>query len=104
MLSPLLMLLVLNFVFGTFFGRDQEYYTIYLFSGWLIFQFYNDATNGAMNSLLANAGIFSKVKVPKYLFLFSRVASSSINFFLTLVIYFVFVLHMVYLSHGNSLH
>lgn len=92
MLSPLLMLLVLNFVFGTFFGRDQEYYTIYLFSGWLIFQFYNDATNGAMNSLLANAGIFSKVKVPKYLFLFSRVASSSINFFLTLVIYFVFVI------------
>lgn len=91
MLAPLFTLLVLNFVFGTFFGRTQEYYTIYLFSGWLIFQYYNDATNGAMNSLMANAGIFSKVKVPKYLFLFSRVASSSINFFLTLVIYFVFV-------------
>lgn len=45
-----------------------------------------------MNSLMANSSIFSKVKVPKYLFLFSRVASSSINFFLTLVIYFIFVL------------
>lgn len=92
MLSPLLMLLVLNFVFGTFFGRSQQYYTIYLFSGWLIFQFHNDATNGAMNSLMANASIFSKVKVPKYMFLFSRVASSSINFFLTLIIYFAFVI------------
>ena len=92
MLSPLMMLLVLNFVFGTFFARNQEYYTIYLFSGWLIFQFYNDATNGAMNSLMANASIFSKVKVPKYMFLFSRVASSSINFFLTLLIYFAFVI------------
>ncbi len=92
MLAPLFTLLVLNFVFGHFFGRTQEYYTIYLFSGWLIFQYYNEATNGAMNSLMANSSIFSKVKVPKYLFLFSRIASSSINFFLTLVIYFIFVL------------
>ena len=92
MLAPLCTLLVLNFVFGHFFGRTQEYYTIYLFSGWLIFQYYNEATNGAMNSLMANSSIFSKVKVPKYLFLFSRIASSSINFFLTLVIYFIFVL------------
>lgn len=92
MLAPLFTLLVLNFVFGTFFGRTQEYYTIYLFSGWLIFQYYNDATNGAMNSLMANASIFSKVKVPKYMFLFSRVASSSINFFLTLVVYAIFII------------
>ncbi len=92
MLAPLFTLLVINFVFGHFFGRNQEYYTIYLFSGWLIFQYYNEATNGAMNSLMANAGIFSKVKVPKYMFLFSRVASSSINFFLTLIVYFVFVI------------
>ena len=62
MLAPLFTLLVLNFVFGHFFGRTQEYYTIYLFSGWLIFQYYNEATNGAMNALMANAGIFSKVK------------------------------------------
>lgn len=92
MLAPLFTLLVINFVFGHFFGRTQPYYTIYLFSGWLIFQYYNEATNGAMNSLMSNAGIFSKVKVPKYMFLFSRVASSSINFFLTLLVYFAFVI------------
>ena len=92
MLSPLLMLLVMNFVFSNFFGRNQEHYMIYLFSGWMVFQFYNDATSGAMNSLMANAGIFSKVRVPKYMFLFSRVASSSINFFLIFIIYIVFVL------------
>ena len=92
MLAPLFTLLVMNFVFSHVFGRTQEYYTIYLFSGWLIFNYYSDATNGAMNSLMANANIFSKVKVPKYMFLFSRVASSSINFFLTMVVYFAFVI------------
>ena len=44
MLAPLFTLLVMNFVFGHFFGRGQEHYTIYLFSGWLIFQYYNEAT------------------------------------------------------------
>ena len=92
MLAPLFTLLIMNYIFGHFFGRTQEYYTIYLFSGWLIFQYYNEATNGAMNSLMANANIFSKVKVPKYLFLFSRITSSSINFFLVLIVYFVFVI------------
>lgn len=92
MLAPLFTLLVMNFVFGHFFGRNQQYYTIYLFSGWLIFQYYNEATNGAMNSLMSNANIFSKVKVPKYMFLFSRITSSSINFFLTMIIYFIFVI------------
>ena len=92
MLSPLFTLLVLNFVFGTFFGRTQEYYTMYLFSGWLIFHYYNEATTGAMNSLVSNANIFSKVKVPKYLFLFARIASTSVNYFLTLIIYFVFAI------------
>ena len=91
MLAPLFTLLVLNFVFGTFFGRTQEYYTIYLFSGWLIFHYYQEATNGAMTSLASNASIFSKVKVPKYLFLFARITSTSVNYFLTLVIYIVFV-------------
>jgi len=92
MLAPLFTLLVMNFVFGHFFGNHQEHYVIYLFSGWLVFQYYNEATNGAMNSLLANASIFSKVKVPKYMFLFSRVSSSSINFLLTFIVYLIFVL------------
>lgn len=91
MIAPLFTLLVMNFVFMHIWGRTQEYYMIYLFSGWLVFQYYNEATNGAMNSLMANAGIFSKVKVPKYMFLFSRVASSSINFFLVLIVYLIFV-------------
>ena len=92
MLSPLFTLLILNFIFGTMFGRDHEYYMIYLFSGWLIFHYYNEATTGAMNSLVSNANIFSKVKVPKYMFLFSRVASTSVNYFLTLIVYFAFVI------------
>ncbi|MBR2650202.1 MAG: ABC transporter permease [Clostridia bacterium] len=89
-LSPLLTLLVMSLVFKNFFGRDIPHYTIYLFCGNIVFSFFSDATNGGMGSLLGNAAIFSKVNVPKYLFLFSRNVSSLINFGLTLGVFFIF--------------
>lgn len=90
-LSPLLTLLVMNIIFGTLLGANIEHYTIYLFTGQLIFSFFNDSTNEGMTSLLNNAEIFTKVNVPKYMFLFSKNISSLINFGINLCIYFVFV-------------
>ena len=89
-LSPLLMLLIMSLVFTHFFGRAQEHYTIYLFCGNIVFSYFTDSTNGGMGSLLGNAGIFTKVNVPKYLFLFSKNVSSLINFGLTLIVFFIF--------------
>lgn len=90
-LSPLLTLLVMRLVFTRFFGRNMEHYTTYLFAGNLMFSYFKESTNGGMQSLMANAGIFTKINVPKYMFLFSKNVSAVINFALTLVVFFVFV-------------
>ena len=91
-LAPLLTLLVMDLVFSHFFGRGMRHYTIYLFCGNLLFSYYREATSSGMNSLMNNAHIFSKVNVPKYLFLLSKNVSSLINFALTLVLFFIFCL------------
>ncbi len=90
-LSPLLSLLVMSLVFTQFFGRNTPHYTIYLFSGNLVFSYYKESTNSGMQSLVTNASIFKKINVPKYMFLLSKNASSLINFGLTLVVFFIFV-------------
>ena len=90
-LSPLLTLLVMYIVFGTLLGSNIEHYTIYLFSGQLVYSFFNESTNEGMTSLLNNADIFSKVNVPKYMFLLSKNVSSLLNFLITLCVYFFFV-------------
>ena len=90
-LSPLLTLLVMRLVFTRFFGRNMEHYTTYLFAGNLMFSYFKESTNGGMQSLMANAGIFTKINVPKYMFLFSKNVSAVINFALTLVVFFIFV-------------
>lgn len=91
LLSPLLMLMVYRIVFTRFFGSSMEHYTTYLFSGHLVFSFYLEATNAGMNSLLQNASIFTKVHVPKYIFLLAQNVTALVNFAFTLCIFFLFV-------------
>lgn len=99
MLSPLLQLAVMALVFTSFFGRTTPHYVVYIFSGNLIFSYFNEATTQGMTALEQNAHIFSKVNVPKYIFLLSKNVASLINFVLTLIIYFIFVI-----SDGIGLH
>ena len=89
-LSPLLTLLVLWLVFSNFFGREIEHFTTYLFCGNLVFAYFNESTSQGMTSLMGNARIFTKVNIPKYLFLFSKNVQCLINFGLTLGVFFAF--------------
>ena len=91
LLAPLLNVLILMFVFVNIFGRTQEHFIIYIFCGTLVMSFYTEATQGCMRAIMANASIFTKINVPKYLFLFSKNVSALINFGIILVIYFGFV-------------
>lgn len=89
-LSPLLMLLVMRLVFTQFYGRNMEHYTTYLFCGNLVFSYFNESSSQGMQSLMGNASIFTKVNVPKYLFLFSKNVQTLINFGLTMIVFFLF--------------
>ncbi len=89
-LAPLLNVLVLMLVFSFFFKRNQEHFVIYIFSGTLIMSFYTECTQGCMRALMSNASIFTKINVPKYLFLVSKTIQAFINFALTFILFFVF--------------
>ncbi|MDO5435778.1 MAG: ABC transporter permease [Clostridia bacterium] len=89
-LSPILQLLVMRLVFTYIFAKNKAFYTTYLFSGVIVFQFFKDATTHGMTALIGNASIISKINVPKYLLLLSKNVSTVINFLLTLVVFFIF--------------
>lgn len=89
-LSPLLLLVVMNFVYTAIFGRE-EHYSVFLFSGYVQYQYFNTCTKGVMRSIAGNANIISKVNVEKILFVISENVSYLITFLCTLSIYFLFV-------------
>ena len=89
-LNPLLTLLVMKIVFTQFFGQSMDHYTTYLFCGNLVFNYFNEATSQGMTALMSNSHIFTKVNVPKYMFLLSKNVQTIINFGITLCVFFVF--------------
>ena len=89
-LNPLLQLLVMRLVFTQFFGRTTPHYTTYLFSGLVVFNYFSESTKEGMTSLVDNSPIFTKINVPKYLFLFAKNVQILINFLLILVVFFFF--------------
>lgn len=91
-LSPLLMLLVMRLVFTSFFGKNMEHYTTFLFCGNLVFAYFNESSTQGMAALRENAAIFSKINVPKFLFLMAKNVQTLINFGLTLCVFFLFCL------------
>ncbi len=90
-ISPFFTFLIQFFVFGSLFNRNDSNYVIYLLTGTLMFHFFSDATHAGMFSMYANAGVLSKIKVPKTIFLLSSNVASVFNFMLTLLVYFVFM-------------
>ena len=89
-LSPLMMLLVMKLVFTNFFGRNTPHYTIYLFCGNIVFSYFSESSTQGMSALMSNAMIFTKVNVPKYLFLLSKNVQCLINFGLTFCVFIIF--------------
>lgn len=91
-IGPLATLAVMALVFTRFFGRKMPNYITYLFCGNLLFNYFRDSTSTGMTSLYDNASIFTKVNVPKYMFLLSKNVSSLINFGINILLLFVFML------------
>ena len=89
-LNPLLTLLIMRLVFGHFFGGGIPHYTTYLFCGTVVFGFFSESTSEGLHALVGNAHIFTKVNVPKYLFLLAKNTQTLINFALTLCVFFLF--------------
>lgn len=84
MLNPLLMMIVLLIVFSALFKNNIENYAVYLLSGRILYSFFSDSTNFAMNSVVGNAGLIKKVYIPKYIFPLSKVCSSFIVFLISM--------------------
>lgn len=89
-LSPLLMLIVMRLVFTKLYGQNMDHFTTYLFCGTLIFNYFNESTTQGMSSLVSNSSIYTKVNIPKYLFLLSKNVQTFINFSLTIIVFVLF--------------
>lgn len=84
-LNPLLTMAVQFVIFSTLFKSSIENYPIYLLSGIVCYNFFNEVAGMCMNSITGNDSLIKKVYVPKYIYPLSRSLSSCINFIFSLI-------------------
>lgn len=93
-LYPLLTMAVMAVVFSQMFKFNVEgvNYLVYLLTGLVIFNYFSEASMGAMSSVVSNFQLINKVYIPKYIFPISKVLFVGINFLLTLIPLLVMIL------------
>ena len=85
-LNPLLMMIIMSFVFSYFLkSSDIANYPLYLIVGNITFQLMSDATNGGLNSILGAASLLKKVKIDRWVFPVQKVFSAVVNFAFSLI-------------------
>lgn len=86
LLEPLFTMLVLAFIFGTLFGKDDKLFPLYILTGRLLYNCFAQGTRAAMKSIRSNASMIKKVYVPKYLYPLSSIMCNFIIFLISLVV------------------
>lgn len=93
-LNPLLNMLVMWLVFSQFFGEGDPLYPIYLLTGNILFSCLRSATDGALQSIVGNRGLLTRVKIDSYLFPLSSTLSSIVNLAFSMVALLLIMLGM----------
>ena len=83
-LNPLLTMIILTIVFSNFFRFSIENFPVYLLSGQIIFSVFSISTSQSCYTIIENAALLKKTYVPKYIFVFSKITSSYIDYLFSL--------------------
>lgn len=95
LLNPIMMMIVMAIVFTNVFefSTPGVNYLTYLLTGLVFFNYFSEASNLAMSSIVANFTLINKIYIPKYIFPLSKSLFVGINFMLTLIpLYAVIIL------------
>lgn len=94
LLYPVLTMSVMAIVFSNVFkfSTPGVNYLVYLLSGLVMFNYFSEATNLSMSSVVANFSLINKVYIPKWIFPLSKCLFVGINFVLTLIPLYAIIL------------
>lgn len=86
LLNPLLMMLVLYFVFSNIFKATQNHFALYLLIGIVSWRFLSNGTSMAIASIVGKPSLVTKVRIPRQVLVLSTVLASFISSLLEFVV------------------
>lgn len=103
LMKPLLLFVILYIVFVFFLkiGRDIAHFPVYLLLGIVMWNFFTEMTTQSLGSIVNRGDIIRKIRIPRWMIVFSSSISATINLLLSLTVVAVFmVINQVPLTMG----
>lgn len=93
LLRPLLLFVILYLVFVKVLktGDDIPHFPVYLLLGIVIWNFFTEMTTQSLGSIVGRGDLIRKIKIPRWIIVFSSSISSVINLILNLIVVGVFM-------------
>lgn len=100
MFIPLTQMLLFTFIFTRVIPVKTDVpYAIFAYCGLLPWNFFSSSTTAAMNSLVANRGLLTKIYFPAEVFPFSGIIASFVDFLVGTVLLVVLTLWFLFAGH-----
>lgn len=93
LLRPLLLFVILYVVFVRFLklGNDIPHYPVYLLLGIVVWNFFTEMTVQSLGSIVGRGDLIRKIRIPRWLIVFSSSISALINLGLNLIVVAIFM-------------
>jgi ABC-2 type transport system permease protein len=94
LLRPLMIFVILYIVFVKFLklGNDIPHFPVYLLLGIVIWNFFTEMTQQSLGSIVGRGDLIRKIRIPRWIIVFSSSISALINLCLNLVVVAFFML------------
>ena len=94
LVNPLALFAVLYVVFTVIFkvGNEIPHYAVYLLLGVMLWNFFVEATNNGLASLVDRGDMIRKVYTPKYAIVLAAVFSAGVNLVINMVVVIIFAI------------
>lgn len=89
-LQPLLLFLILLFVFSLTFHGSIPYYSLHLLTGIIVWTYFAEGTRVGLNAFLSQTHLLKNVALPRQALLFAAILNVTITFAINLLILAVF--------------
>ncbi len=94
LLRPLLLFIILYIVFVKFLklGSSIPHYPVYLLLGIVIWNFFLEMTTQSLGSIVGRGDLIRKIRIPRWIIVFSSSISAVINLLLNMVVIIIFMI------------
>ena len=94
LIEPFCMMLIYTFIFGVVFNAAEQYFSVFVFIGITLWGFFSRSVTGSVNTVRANKAIITKVYLPKYILLLSKMFVNGFKMLVSIAIILLMMLVM----------